>query len=320
LKFVDHCPLYRQEQGYLRCGIELRRQRLSDWVSAVAQEIFLPLWRVLKAEALSSSYAQGDETEIKVQDGEVEGKCHKGYLWAALAPEKDLAFFEYHESRAGSSAKEVFEGFEGTLQTDLYAGYNAVILPEKVDRIACLAHVRRKFIEVESIAKPQVTSVLQMIGKLYALERKWSNAPPEKLQELRLKFSKPELEKLKKYLDELSVKTLPQSPLMKAVSYALCQWEAIERIFDSGVFHLDNNAIERQIRPVAIGRKNYLFAGSHEGAQNAAIIYSLVATCKLQKVNVYDWMKDVIARVPAYPISRIGELLPHRWKLAKKTT
>ena len=317
-KFVDHLPLYRQEQMFIRQNVELRRQRLSDWVNATAEEIFLPLWRELKRQTLTSSYVQGDETEIKVQESDVDGKCHKGYFWAAHAVCEKLAFFEYHESRAGSSAVEVFEGFQGTLQTDLYAGYNKVILPEKVERVACLAHVRRKFIEVQPVAGSAAGTVIQMIGKLYAFEKKWSNAPPDKLRELRDRFSKPVLTELHTYLRQQAVKTLPQSPLMKAISYALEQWTEIERIFASGVFHLDNNGIERQIRPIAVGRKNYLFAGSHAGAKNAAVIYSLIATAKLNKVNVFHWMKDVISRVPSHPISRIGELLPHRWSALQK--
>jgi hypothetical protein len=200
----------------------------------------------------------------------------------------------------------------------LYAGYNKVILPDKVERIACLAHVRRKFIEVQPTAGSQVATVIQMIGKLYSFEKKWSNAPPPKLLELRAQFSKPVLAELHSYLSTLAARTLPQSPLMKAISYALDQWLEIERILESGYFQLDNNAIERQIRPIAVGRKNYLFAGSHQGAQNAAVMYSLIATCKLNKVNVFTWMHDVITRVPSHPISRIGDLLPHRWEPLKK--
>jgi transposase len=318
-KFVDHLPLYRQEEAFRRRHVEIRRQRLSDWVAATSDEIFFPLWKVLKQETLQSSYVQGDETEIKVQESETEGTCHKGYFWAAHAVREKLAFFEYHESRAGNSAKEVFEGFSGTLQTDLYAGYNTVILPDKVERIACLAHVRRKFIEAQPVAKTECGAVLNIIGKLYGFEKKWSNAPPDTLRELRARFSKPELETLHRYLVELREKTLPQAPLQKAITYTLSQWTEIERIFESGIFELDNNGVERQIRPIAIGRKNYLFAGSHDGARNAAVIYSLIATCKLNKINVFDWMKDVIARVPSYPISKIGDLLPQRWAALRKT-
>lgn len=317
-KFVDHIPLYRQEQAFLRQNVEIRRQRLCDWVHATATEIMAPLWRALKAEALSASYVQADETEMKVQDSDKEGKCHKGYFWAAHAVTEKLAFFEYHETRAGSAAQEVFRGFSGMLQTDLYAGYNKIILPDKVERIACLAHVRRKFIEVRPTAGSEVDTVIWMIGKLYSFEKKWSNAPPPKLLELRAQFSKPILAELHSYLSTLAARTLPQSALMKAISYALEQWSAIERILESGHFQLDNNAIERQIRPIAVGRKNYLFAGSHQGAQNAAVIYSLIATCKLNKVNVFTWMQDIITRVPSHPISRIGDLLPHRWKPFEK--
>lgn len=138
-------------------------------------------------------------------------------------------------------------------------------------------------------------------------------------ERLRKQHSKPDLEKLKTYLDELAIITLPQSSLMKAIQYALVQWEAIERIFDSGLFELDNNAIERQIRPIAIGRKSYLFAGSHDGARSAAMFYSLFATCKLNGVNVFHWLKDIITRTQSYPASKIDDLLPHNWRALQKT-
>ena len=313
-KYVDHLPLYRQEQMFSRLGFEIPRKSLCDWIGGVVDEYLYPLWKLLKKELIETTYLLGDETTIKVQDGVVEGKCHLGYLWGMVSPEKNLALFEYAESRAGAAAKGIFFGFRGTLQTDAYAGYNPVLLPEEVIRIACLAHVRRKFIEAEKSCSKEANAILQIIAELYRLENNWKGLSPPERKLQREKKSKPVLKKLVEYLRALQLRTLPRAPLMEALKYTLNQWTEIERIFESGLFHLDNNMIEQEMRPIAIGRKNYLFAGSHEGARRAAIIYSLFATARLNKVNPQLWLNDVLKTMRAHPVSRVYELLPHNWK------
>jgi transposase len=313
-KYVDHLPLHRQEQMFARLGFEIPRKSMCEWIGRVVEEYLLRLHAELKKEALKEQYLLGDETTIKVQDGEVEGKCHQGYLWGMVSPKKEVVVFEYSPSRAGSVAAEVFKGFTGVLQTDLYAGYNTVMLPDKVERLACLAHVRRKFIEVENISPREAGMTLQIIGELYGLERKWQSLEPPQRLEMRRKKSVPVLAKLHAHLQGLAEKTLPKAPLMAAVQYALVQWHEIERIFESGEYHLDNNMIEREMRPIAVGRKNFLFAGSHEGAKRAAVIYSLFATARLHKVNPLEWLKDVLKTMRGHPVNDIAALLPHRWK------
>jgi hypothetical protein len=211
-------------------------------------------------------------------------------------------------------AGAIFKGFEGHLQTDLYAGYNEVVLSTNVQRIACLAHVRRKFIEVDKIAPKEVTAILQMFAKLYHFEKQWVALNDSERKEKRNKHSKEVLEKLHTYLSSLQQVTLPKSPLAKAINYALSQWSAILRILDDGSFHLDNNAIERQMKHIAIGRKNYLFAGSHQGARRAAAVYSLFATAKLHKVNPHAWLVDVLRRMRSHSNNQVHQLLPHNWK------
>ena len=314
-KYVDHIPLHRQEQIFERKGIPLARNLLSDWVAGVTEQYLERLWEVLKAEVLKEPYLQADETTLKVQDGEVQGKCHTGYLWGASAPVRKLLFFEYADSRAGAVPREIFKDFYGTLQTDLYAGYNTVLLPDKVQRIACLAHVRRKFIEAGKSCSKEANVVLSLIAEAYKLDNQYRSLSPQERQAKRQLHVKPIFEKLEKYLRELSEKTLPKAPLMEAISYALKQWVEILRILDDGNFQLDNNIIENKMRPIALGRKNYLFAGSHEGAKRAAIIYSLFGTAKMHNVNPYEWLKDILQRMRNHPVNRIHLLLPHNWKL-----
>ena len=316
-KYVDHLPLHRQEQIFARQGFQIPRRNLCDWVGGVVDQYLERLWLAMKKEMLKLNYLQGDETTLKVQDGETPGKCHLGYLWGMVSPERKLVLFEYAPGRAGEVAREIFEGLVGVLQTDAYAGYNAVALPHKVVRVACLAHVRRKFIEAEKSCSKESTTILSLIAELYRLDKQTAGLdPPEKLAE-RAKHSKPVLKKLELYLRQLKDRTLPKAPLMEAINYTLNQWAEIERTFDDGRFHLDNNMIEREMRPIAVGRKNYLFAGSHDGAKRAAIIYSLFATARLHKVNPQEWLRDVLTRMLDSKVSDVTQFLPHNWIKAR---
>lgn len=314
-KYVDHIPLYRLEKMFLRMGIEVSRQRMSDWLAAVVPKLVL-LYRCLWSEMLKVNYLQGDETEIKVQDPDVEGKLFRGYFWGAHAPDLKLAAFRYFDSRAGVAAKEMFTGFKGTLQTDCYAGYNPVILPEKVVRLACLAHIRRKFIEASKSASSECNHVVALIAKLYQVEKIAKDYSPQDRKTVREREARPVLNKIEEYLKKIQLTTLPKAPVQEAVSYALSQWPEVLRYLDDGRFHIDNNAMEREIRPIAIGRKNYLFAGSHDAAQRAAMLYSFIASCRLNKINPAAWFTDVLKRLPTIKTTELHSLLPHVWKPA----
>jgi transposase len=308
-KYVDHLPLHRQEQIFKRQGIEIARQRMCDWVGGVT-ELLMPLYTALRDLILAERYVQADETTIKIQDGEEEKKCHTGYLWGITAPPG--VWFHYAATRAQEVPKEIFAGYTGTLQTDLYQGYNVVMLPGTVQRIACLAHVRRKFLEAQKSAPKECGKVLSMIAELYRVER--SASSPEARAAIRESKSRRLLTELLDYLVLLQEQTLPRSPLAGAIAYALKQRAEIERIMTSGKFELDNNAIERQMRPIAIGRKNWIFAGSHDGARRAAVLYSLLNTCRTHKVNPWEWLADVLRRVGAERGVKPDQLLPQNWK------
>jgi transposase len=311
-KYVDHLPLYRLEQMFSRLGITIHRQRMCDWVAEICKYLE-PLYRELRKEILTAKYLQADETTIKVQDPEVKDKCLTGYLWSLHVPGV-AGYFEYYGNRSAEAALQLLEGFSGTVQTDLYAGYNAVLIPSTVERIACLAHIRRKFVDAHPTASSVCEEVLRRIKEIYSLED--SSLTIEARKIVRETKSRPLLDALRRYLEDASLRTLPKVPLAAALSYALKQWREVERIFESGDYQLDNNAIERQIRPVALGRKNWLFAGSHAGAARSAMIFSFFATCKIHSVNPYEWLRDVIEKI-AIPGFTARQLLPHHWKAAQ---
>jgi transposase len=312
-KYVDHIPLHRQEQIFERKGVTIPRYQMSDWVAGVTEEYLEPPYLEHLKIMLNDSYLQADETSIKVQDDNLQGRCHQGFLWGACSPIRKTVAFVYSPSRAGAVAEEIFEGYKGHLQTDLYAGYNKVILPADVTRLACLAHVRRKFIEASKAHPKETDIILKLFSRLYKNESVWKNLKPEDLLIRRQTESVPILAALKKYLEDLVTKTLPKAPLSAALSYTLSQWPAIEAIFEDPRFHLDNNMIERQIRPIAIGRKNYLFAGSHEGAKRAAIIYSMFGTAKLNKINPAAWLKHLLQNLRSNKKQTLIDLLPQNW-------
>lgn len=315
-KFEDHLPLYRLESIFSRLGYDLPRSRMSEWLRVLA-EILHPLYKEIKKELLSKNYLQADETTVKVQDGEEEGKCHTGYFWGLLgAPPVNLVYFHYADSRAGEVPRALLSGFKGVLQTDLYAGYNTVYVPEGTRRAGCWAHVRRKFLAIKKLAEKDVQVTLELIAKLYRAESR--DVAPEAILSRRTKHSVPILEKLHSHLTTWSQRTLPGSDVQKAIRYALSQWEALSLFTTDPHVPLDNNLIENQMRPIALGRKNWLFAGSHEGAMRAVIFFSLINSCRLNKVNTWEYFNDVLPRLSTTPQSDLKQLLPSRWTDSRK--
>lgn len=313
-KFNDHLPLNRLESVFERDRIDIPRQRMCDWMAKSA-ETLLPLARRVQELITSKHYFQADETSIEVQEDGKPGKLHTGYFWAMLGVgPPSLVAYHYAEGRAGEVPKELFKGKKATIQTDAYAGYNTVFLPNGCRRLACMAHIRRKFIKAQDSAESDCTRVLTIIGALYHIEAKLKGEKPEDRRRIRLKKSFPELKRLYRLVRELKRKTLPESELAKALNYAWEQRREVLRLLKDGSFEIDNNAIERMMRPIAIGRKNYLFAGSHDGARTAAVFYTLINTCRLNKVNPFEYLKDVFVRI--HQPGRLDNLLPHNWKPA----
>ncbi len=312
-KYQDHLPLHRQEQMFLRHGIVLSRKRMCDWIGKLVEQGLLPIVEAMKRGLLQSSYVRADETEIQVQMEGKSGKLHRGYLWGALSLEGDVVF-TYAPSRAGVVAEQLFGNFVGFLQTDLYAGYAKVYTPAGATRVGCWAHARRKFVEAEKTAPRECGKVLQKIAALYKIENAARTLSSAERQARRQRQSKPLFDSLEKTLQDLQLHSLPKSPLRLAIDYTLSQWEALTRPLEHGYLELDNNAIERQIRPIAVGRHNWLFAGSERGAQWAACLFSLLATCRIHRVNPFVYFADVLRRVHTTPQQKIQDLTPRGWK------
>ena len=257
-----------------------------------------------------------DESPIPVLESAKLGATHKGYYWVYYDPVSHLIAFQYHKSRAGDAPKEFLGGFKGYLQTDGYAGYNQFEQNKDIVQLACMAHIRRKFHEALSNDKVRAEYVLSQIALLYGVERKAreSKLTWDDRSKLRDKESKPILQKLKGWMFENYPAVLPKSAIGGAIQYALNLWPRMENYLLDGRLEIDNNWIENKIRPLAIGRKNYLFAGSHDAAQRAGMIYSFFAMCRVAKVNPMEWLSYVIGHIQEQPINQIADLLPQNWK------
>jgi transposase len=338
-KFLDHLPLYRQIKRFLRLGVKLPKSTVSGWIMAVC-ELLEPLFEANRRAVLASPYLQIDETTIQVLDplkarpkhidkkakAPPPGKSHCGYYWVYHDPLHGLALFDYHPGRGGGYPRQTLAGFEGTIQTDGYRVYEAFDQQPGITLLGCLAHVRRKFFEGQNGNKSsEAETALRFIRRLYLIEQRARNlmekieSPEEACTlryQLRQRWAKPLVEAAKTWLQQQAQdpKTLPQSGFGKAVDHALKRFKYLERYLDDGRVEIDNNLVENQIRPVALGRKNYLFAGSEKAAQNAGNLYSLLAAAKRHGLNPVEYLRDLIETIPNHPINQIEDLLPHRWQ------
>jgi len=319
-KYADHLPLYRQAEIYAREGVELDRSLLAQWVGNVSA-MLTPLTDALRDNVLSADVVHADDTPIPVLAPGL-GKTKTGQLWTYVCDERPsggkgapAVWFAYSPDRKGAHPQEHLQGFTGILQADGYAGYSKIYEGGHVVEAACWAHVRRKFVDLHELHKsPIAAEMLDRIGALYAVEQEiWGRLPDER-RAVRQERSRPLLEAMKVWLDE-TLQTLSQkSAIAKAIRYALSRWQALGRFCEDGRIAIDNNAAERALRCVALGRKNFLFAGSDAGGERAAALYSLIGTAKLNGHNPEAFLREVLVRIADHPINRITELLP--WNLA----
>ena len=312
-KYTDHLPIYRQIQRFEREGIKLPASTLTDWISATCT-LLEPLYEVHRKLVLNSDYLQVDETPIKVLDKDKKGTTHRGYHWVYHAPQERLVLFDYREGRGREGPQECLKDFKGYLQTDGYVVYEDFANKSGVTLLSCLAHARRKFDEAKDNDLARASYVLTEIQKLYALERqvKEDELSDDALYQLRQQQAVPILNNLKVWMLENYKTVLPQSTIGQALYYSLQRWDKLSRYTTDGRLKIDNNLVENAIRPVAIGRKNYLFAGSHNGARRAAMLYSFLGTCKINHVNPFDWLRDVLIRIPEHPVNKLELLLPNK--------
>jgi transposase len=318
-KYADHLPLYRQSEIYEREGVELDRSTLADWVGG-ASHTLEPLVDALRKYVLAGTKLHGDDIPVPVL-APGHGKTKTGRLWTYVRDDRpagsnDAAavWFAYSPDRKSEHPFVHLGNYRGTLQADGYAGFNRLYEKGEIREAACWAHVRRKFHDLfETHASPVAKEALERIAALYGIEREIRGRPPHERREIRNARTRPLLESLKTWLEETRAKLSRKSEVTQAIHYALGRWTQLIRYCDDGLLEIDNNAAERALRAVALGRKNYLFAGSDTGGQRAAALYSLIGSAKLNGIDPEAYLSTVLARIADHPISRIEELLP--WNL-----
>jgi len=322
-KYADHLPLYRQSQIYAREGVALERSTLADCVGGAAA-LLDPLLEALARYVVGSSYLHGDDTPVPVLEPG-RGKTKTGRLWTYVRdgrPWADTAapavLFRYSPDRRGEHPEAHLKHFSGILQADGYAGFDRLYEDQRIREAACWAHVRRKFYEIyESNRSPLAAEALATIGKLYQIEEQIRGRPPDERCTVRKARAGPLLEDLRTWFEATLAKVSAKSALAVAIRYALTRWAALVRYCDDGHIEIDNNAAERALRAVALGRKNYLFAGSDAGGERAAAIYSLIGTAKLNGLDPQAYLREVLSCIAEHPMNRVEELLP--WRLAERS-
>lgn len=313
-KFVDHLPVHRQLARFKRLGYSLHVNTAYGWMQDPMDYLDV-LYQRMWAQMKSSGYLMVDETSIRSLESSVKGKSHLGRFWVMHDPLAGGTIFRYERTRSLAAAKTLLGDFRGYLQTDGYEVYTSIAKREEIIQLGCWAHVRRKFYDALSSDKVRAGQVLALIQQLYKVEAqaREESLSHEQRKRLRLDESLPVLTQLGQWLQNHASKVLPKSGLGKAIGYASQRWPILIEYLGDGALEIDNNWIENKIRPVALGRKNYLFAGSDESAQHAAIMYSLFATCKRHGVNEYDWLKFVLDNIVTWKMDKLDELLPQNF-------
>jgi transposase len=318
-KFSDHLPLYRQSEIYARQGVEISRSTLAGWVGG-ASDLLGPLVDAIQKHVLAGGKLHADDTPMPVL-APGNGKTKTGRLWTYVRddrpagdPSAPAVWFAYSADRKGEHPRQHLQTFRGALQADAYAGFHH-LYGERIYEAACWAHARRKFHEIHVVhASPTTTEALARIGALYAIEDEIRGRPADLRLSIRQTRAKPLLEQLRTWMEKAQRSLSSKSETAGAIRYALSRWRALTRYIDDGMLEIDNSAAERALRAVALGRKNFLFAGSDCGGERAAAMYSLIGSAKLNGLDPELYLRTVLARIADYPVSRIRDLLP--WNLA----
>lgn len=345
-KYVDHLPLYRQAEGLKRdYGVDLPRTTLGSWVDRIATSL-KPLHSALRRQVLSTDYIQMDESGILVlatppaddAQKQPKGKSkklsrrrhnnqpprrHRGWMWLARDPVNEAVLFEYHPGRGHELPLELLENYQGYLQVDGYGAYLTALRkldaldaavggpsPGRIRIVPCLSHIRRKFFEAKSSHLREAEYALKSFRAMYRVEKAARELAAGERLAYRHEHLKPLLNAFGDWLEGYRERVLAKGLFATAINYGLGQWPLMSAVLEDGRIELDNNGIKNQVRPLALGRKNYLFCGSHRSAENAAVLYSLLATSKARKVNPRDWLQTTLDRILSHPINRIEELLP----------
>ena len=321
-KYGLHLPLNRQSEVYHREGIELDVSTLADWVGAAAATL-MPLVDPIRSHVFAAERIHADDTTVPVL---AKGKTRTGRLWTYVRDDRPFggadppaAVFFYSPDRGGEHPEQHLAGYSGLMQADAYAGFNKLYEANRkagpITEAACWAHGRRKFFDLARLSKaPIAAEAVKRIDALFAIEREINGFAPEARLRVRQQRSRPLVIELETWLREQRASLSRNSDTTKAINYSLNRWAAFTRFLDDGRLCMSNNAAERELRAVAMGRKNWTFAGSDEGGRRAAAIYTLIATAKLNDLDPQAWLADVLARLPDHPAKRIDELLPWNWQ------
>jgi transposase len=324
-KFCDHLPLYRQSEAFARAGLDLDRALLAEWMGRLVW-LLEPLAAAIGVYVRAGAALHADDTHVPVLDPG-RGKTKTGRLWVLVRDERPWASrdppavsYLYSPDRKGEHAHRLLAGCRGFLHADAYAGFGKLYDPEpdtgrpRLTEVACWAHARRKIFEVhEETGSPAARAILDAIAELFAIEQEIAGRTPERRLAERQARSLPRLAQLKALMDTTLARISRKATLAGAIRYATTRWDALTLYATDGRLEMTNNAAERAIRPLALGRKNYLFAGSDEGGRRAAVFYTLITTAKLNSLDPHAWLADVIGRIADHPVNRIGELLPWNW-------
>jgi len=315
-KYADHLPLYRQSQIYEREGLDLDRSTLADWVGK-STALLEPLADAIGRHVLAGQAIFADDTPVKML-APGTGKTQTARLWVYGRDERPwdsgappAAWYQFSPDRKGQHPKEHLKNYTGWMHADGYAGFEDIYRSGTIREVACMAHIRRKFVDVHKAQGSAIADeAIKRIAGLYAVEKTARGSPPDERRAARQAQARPIFDDLETWLDAQLPKISGKSPLAGAIRYALTRMKRLRSYLDHGILELDNNTAERAIRSIAIGRKNYLFMGSQNGGRAAAIAYTLIETAKLNDIDPHRWLADTLSRIPDYKINKVDELLP----------
>ncbi len=316
-KYGDHLPLHRQADIFRRQGVEISRQTMGDWMRACA-DLARPLYELMKQGVLGSKAVQTDDTPVPVLDPELP-RTRTGRIWTYVGDDDHpFTVYDYTPNRSRDGPEEFLKEFRGYLQADAYSGYDHFYQePDRgIVEVACWAHSRRRFFEAQSSDLMRSTVMLAFIRLLYDIEREARdrNLDPAARRALRQEKAQPILQDIRAYLEREHPQVLPKSPEGQAIAYTLSNWQALTRYCEDGDLEIDNNGAERSLRGVAVGRKNWMFYGSDQGGRTAAVLTSLIDTCKRLHIDPFVYLRDLFGRISDHPQNRLAELLPDQWK------
>jgi transposase len=314
-KYADHLPLHRQQGIFARHGIELPRSTMCDWVRGCA-ELFWPIVKELKKSVLESMVLFVDDTGVLCQENSKKRKKSSAHLWAWVGSRREVVY-DFTLTKQEEEPERFLGQWKGYLQCDAGSSYHAIFASGEVIEVGCWAHARRGFIDALASDTARASALLGLVQALYRVEAHARGLDPPALFELRQRESKPILERIREEVERAGRDALPKSAFGEAVGYVRNQWRALTRYVEDGRLAIDNNAAERALRTIAVGRSNWLFTGSPAGGKRAATIYSLIGTCKLLGIEPFAYLRDVLDRIPTHPASRIAELTPRNWQASR---